>query len=494
MKHVILSALALAAICFTSIAQEHIGLSTGNYSGVNRLYLNPANNVYSPVKWDLTIVGAAAGAYNNYAFFENTNFLSMMANKDGFQQDVHTEANQTNAIQYDFYGNDDKKFVVANAHITLPSIMLQHNQHSFGFYTRTRSQVGYNKLNREVGYHNLDGLAILDELNIDKFSGGLLNWTEIAINYGRPLLESSNDVISGGITLKYNLGHDAVFANNRNDIVASKIDANEIEISAIDFAYGYTGNLQRLSNDEDYDARIYGTGLGIDLGATWQIFDNGVPNENFKKSRCSPDDKYRWKFGAALMDIGYVKFKDNAQKLQIKSPAITLINDSVYEQLSNIESFDRQASLDALGQSLASANSDKFTMLTPAALTLSADRRIGNNFYVNALMVRSIKLSSQQPARGNVFALTPRFETGAFGFAIPVSVVNEQSLNIGASINIGPLTIGSDGITNFFGKNTIDDGSIYAALHINPSNLGFGCPAGSKGKRGGRRDGCPTFK
>ena len=56
-----------------ALAQEQLGLRMERYAGVNSLMHNPANNLVSPLKWDVNLVELGVFVDNNYAFIYNAN-------------------------------------------------------------------------------------------------------------------------------------------------------------------------------------------------------------------------------------------------------------------------------------------------------------------------------------------------------------------------------------------------------------------------------------
>ena len=54
-----------------ALAQEQLGLRMERYAGVNSLMHNPANNLVSPLKWDVNLVELGVFVDNNYAFIYN---------------------------------------------------------------------------------------------------------------------------------------------------------------------------------------------------------------------------------------------------------------------------------------------------------------------------------------------------------------------------------------------------------------------------------------
>src|SRR3954451_20735568 len=61
----ILSIVVLLLIITTARAQSFIGYSSGNYTGVNGVFFNPAYSANSRYHWDLNLLQVNASVYND---------------------------------------------------------------------------------------------------------------------------------------------------------------------------------------------------------------------------------------------------------------------------------------------------------------------------------------------------------------------------------------------------------------------------------------------
>ena len=63
-----------------------------------------------------------------------------------------------------------------------------------------------------------------------------------------------------------------------------------------------------------------------------------------------------------------------------------------------------------LADSLATFEGNSFRMALPAALSLQADYGVTEHFYVNALLMQRLPNFNKAPRRGNLLAVTPRWQ------------------------------------------------------------------------------------
>ncbi|MEJ0102432.1 MAG: hypothetical protein WDO19_07735 [Bacteroidota bacterium] len=68
MKKVI-TLILFVSVFLKPFAQNYPGYRSGNYTGVNGVFFNPANIADSRYRWDVNLLGAHAGISNNNASF-----------------------------------------------------------------------------------------------------------------------------------------------------------------------------------------------------------------------------------------------------------------------------------------------------------------------------------------------------------------------------------------------------------------------------------------
>ena len=101
---------------------------------------------------------------------------------------------------------------------------------------------------------------------------------------------------------------------------------------------------------------------------------------------------------------------------------------------------------------------------------------------MNATLIQRLVINQPAVERGNLLAITPRYESRWISAFLPISIYNYQKVQIGAAVRLGFLTIGSDDLGGFIGKSNLNGMDFYAGLKINPFQLGWGNGGGGKGK------------
>jgi hypothetical protein len=108
----------------------------------------------------------------------------------------------------------------------------------------------------------------------------------------------------------------------------------------------------------------------------------------------------------------------------------------------------------------------------PAAFSLQGDYAFTGNVFLNATLIQRFPGGALVPARGNLVALTPRFEHRWFSVSVPLSLYNWQDFRIGLAARLGFLVVGSDHLLSWVGQRDWYGTDAYIALKINPFSDG----------------------
>lgn len=480
----IITSLAIAIFCGNLFSQEQLGMRLSNYAGVNSLPLNPAGNLSNPLAWDVNIVGAGVFFENNYAFIHQTNTLQLLKHRNDAEfllaEDVEGQL-RPNAFIVDFYDDNRKRFVNFSNFVTGPSFVVKlHDRHSFGLFTRFQSRVSSQRIPAAYSYYKYGRQAFFDEFSVSPFAAAAMSWTEIGLNYALKI-PASYGAFGFGINVRFLQGYEAGYLENMGTLQHTKLPGNTISLDQLNGRFGYaSANL----NGGDLQLQRNGAGIALDLGFI-QLFQE-------------TEDGYRLRLGASILDLGYLNFNKNAFAHRVTTDATATLSLNDYEQFDQADGLDdlvRTFSQDALGDSLASAKGSSFRMAMPAAVSIQADYSFTPNFYLNALVLQRFYASGTGVKRGNLLAITPRFEHRWFSVSLPVSIYNWQDVRLGLAARLGLLVVGSDHLLSWVGQSSYTGTDIYIALKINPFDLGlnFGGGNGKHRYGGGKKVKCYNF-
>jgi hypothetical protein len=459
-------------------AQEQLGIQTSNFAGINGTILNPAAHSTTPFRWDINLVGGGLFIDNNYAFLRNTSIPYLLRNQDDINfvhgPDIDDERQMLdNEIVLDYFTDGRERFIQFNSQLMGPSFYVKIGEnHAVGAYTRGRAEMSGKGIANGFSYYDYFDRPFYENFPVDDFQGTFMAWREIGINYMFQT-PTNNGKIALGVTAKIVSPYEAAFFKSNNFAQVSKLPGDSLAASQVNLEYGFTTSNLDLDNIEPGSN---GNGIAFDLGVVYTIGD---------------EDSYDWKLGASILDIGKANFTSNAQYHTAVLDTTTIIGSDSYnsvDELMDLEELVQTFSQEILGDSSASLQSRAFGIGLPTAFSLQIDRAFTENIFLNATLVQSIPVSDIAIRRANTLALTPRFENRWFGASLPVVLHNWQDLRMGLSVKLGFLYLGTDNLGSLVGQSNLTGTDFYAALKINPFNLGLSKGGGGlKNKNRGRR-------
>lgn len=476
MKQIIFTFILLAIAINPLRSQERLGLATSNYAGASGVFFNPATIVRSPFRWDFNLVGVHVFGDNNYAYVDDVNIPKYVFNPKDIN--INNQFNKENKDLSDDYlikykDNPFKKHAYASALAHGPSIIISREDWSFGFHTAVRTHASVRGIPAEIarqGYEGLDNESYVgNEYHLGRVWANQAAWNEIGITLGKVLEEERYKLIKGAVTLKRLKGYNSVYAYNKDLDVKIASDSSFFFFN-IDAGYGYApGEYQ-----EDYIRHPISNGLAFDAGI---VIENSEPRETeVFFAECPSWDcvekklYYNWRLGFSLLDVGYLRFKDNAQTYIIKSEISS--EDFIQRELESIDELNQFDSI--LYEKIRDipdepqADRKTYSIGLPWAASVQFDYNLGSNFFVNSTIVQRIPHFGRPGVdRTNILAVTPRYDLKRFGFSVPIVMYQYVYPRIGAALRINNnLLIGTDKIGAFIG-NRVSGVDFYFSLKIN---------------------------
>ena len=449
------------------LAQEQLGLRTENYSGINSISLNPAHNLTNPFQWDVNLIAAGQFIATNFGAFQNANIFSIINHSDKVVLATDfKEVTPRDAIIFDFENKGKNKYAALFSDVMGPSVLLNFEKHSLGFFTKARAAIGGQKIPAVLGYYDYKSVGAGEKFKVFPSQIAGMAWTEIGLNYLFKA-ETNDGKIGIGLNLKYLEGYESFYIENKKGLNITKMQRDSLAFNnGAEIAFGFTNTTIDADN---YSPSKNGIGFGIDVGLTYAFQDYS--------------DIYRLKFGISLLDIGKINFNKNTEDHLID---IADAFDFYPRNLDDVTEF--RDGLEQLNEELFSDTTNtlvgnNYSIWLPGAFSLQADYALTENIFINAVLVQKLAFGQAQVERGNLFALTPRYESRWISGFLPISVYNYQKIQAGAAIRLAFLTIGTDDILSFFGKTKLNGTDFYLALKINPFQIGWKGGGMTKGKK-----------
>lgn len=458
LKKIIAIAIAATALPLAGQAQSYLGLSSMNYSGVHRLYLNPANAVGRANPISISIVGVGQNYDNTYADW----------NSDKSLLSSIIDGNEIAEENFAPRGNASNMFGVGAEVRALGATFGIGNFIGIGITSRIRSDL-------QVRDASLDLLeAIRTGLDDDadrtwqldqpytnqtlKFNTQSYGEFGLTVAGKIPIVgEGDEHRLFGGATVKY-----------LHAIVGSSINFEELEFEVTDNAGTRELRLNKVAgtvgyssaNADQFDTEnplgeAAGKGVGVDLG---MVYERKGDEEG---------QKYKYRFGLSIMDIGSITYDSDSSEFYRFSriddpndPSDDLNIDS--DEFSNdpIEVIKREFNAQDLGNS--------YTAYLPTTLILQGDYAVNKMFYVGAIYSRRIRTEDFSVDRGDLLAVIPRFEVRAVSVSLPVTLKNNlEEFALGTTLRAGPFYIGADNWLGALSEGNAARFNVYTGFSFN---------------------------
>src|SRR5450432_91530 len=456
-KQVLVFILTLACVASDIYAQSYPGYSTGNYTGVNGLFFNPANIANNRYKWDINIF-----AINGFVGTDQGG-LSFGDITEGFNSDSlrskllkgHSQINSLNPV--DILG---------------PSFMLSLGPNtSVAFSTRTRVFSNAKDINGDLANAminaNNTGITTPINLNIGNTVTHATGWTEIGGSVAHVLSpEGSNHFFKGGITLKYLAGNADAYLTT-NNISGTLANPNGSAVIAGP-ASGYLSVNATSENFKHYTIsdffKFEGHGFGGDIGFVYEW------RPDLDYSRYVNDyysNKYKIKIGISIMDIGSIKFDKSTNSAA--NYTFNIPKDSSFH-LNTVSGKPIDKYIEVLDEShfftAGTPQSSSYSVNLPTTIQANIDYLYNNNLGFNfAAQINASSSKNFNLYYFNSYSLTPRWENPLWSIELPLNYNDITKFNAGLAFRIGPLFVGSGSVITALFQNT-KQADLHVGLHF----------------------------
>lgn len=425
-------------------AQDFSGYKTGNYTGVNAVFSNPANIADSRYRWDFPLLNFSTSIGNNKASFRLKD-LGRTLEGDSIKNKIFSEG---------VGGSSGLAFVVVQG----PSLFFNLKKKSaIALTTRARLMTNITDLDGKLAKQLIDdgNDDIGFPYTISSSQNMVFNvngWTEFGASYAREIFSEGKHYFKGGITVKYLAGAANAYLNIDKLNATINVDAikNETYLSNAFGKIGLGFGGINVSNFEAGDLLSFkSTGIGGDIGFVYEYRPDA---ESGSESLRRDLNKYKFRIGLALLDIGSIKYSrdisrsgsygihiSNAQRFYLSS----LADAGIDEFKDTLNKYPQFFTADA------NAGSANYNVSLPSTLQFNVDYNVCKNVYANLALQLALTNNQDKPFNSqyyNAITLTPRFEAKRFGFYLPLSYSALTQFTGGASLRVGNLFIGSGSI------------------------------------------------
>lgn len=424
--------LLLLACKSTLHAQEMLGIANSNFAGNMGVEMNPASIATMPYRFEINILSGDIFLQNDYIYFPASNIptgkfakLSPLAHED-----------------YSDHYNKPPKNAYINLLLKGPSAVWRKEIYSYGLHFSLRSQSSVNKMPFHLAKFIWEGSDYTPQHGISYTStptqsAGLL-YGEIGFTVAKTIRKKNQDITTGGLTLNGLLGMSGMYINSKV-LDYEFVDQSLLLVKDIDINYGHA-----LPNDGKgnfFHPRGYGASVNIGV----QHFFNYIsaaykPGMGGMRLR-----KYVAKLGVSLLDVGFIRFNENAHTFDLKNATVNWPGFDT-TKITGINNADSLFSVKFYNDQYKSQAKNKFTVFTPMALAIQYDFSFSPMYYVNATLVQNIQFLNPGVKRASQVSLTPRYETRRLEVSLPLSLYEYNFFRAGLAVRYKWFVLGTDNL------------------------------------------------
>lgn len=468
----LLIVLFILSLQTTGISQNMQALHGSPFAGSMATDYNPAGLLNAPYKWDVTIVGVQAKTISN-----------------GFYLDKYSLLSSSDTVFVRGRGGYFQRYAHASSTVNLFHIRYRINKRNaiaIGGNVRAYLNARTSKLSYSDDNNTLVSLAQQNINNATPAANAVHStWAEAVFSYARVLSASQSGRLQAGVSLNIMRALSGGYANMAN-VQFIPAQSGDYQFTDGSIQYGYSRNYDRLDSNQSTmrNIRNFMSGMAMRVGFSAGVEYVKYWDEAVRTTDPWPDD-YNWKLSVSLMDIGsnrytYGAYSGSASGARPGVYASTVQNK--FDSLERVRDFrDSLRSIAARFTNLQGV----FSLRNPTRLIVNFDKQFDNNYFINGelqLNLNRVDESLRYNTRElTIAAVTPRWETSAWGVYLPVQYTTEGRTWVGLAGKAGPLLIGFHNLANIFGKNSFPNAGAYVQLRIYPGNSngkdkGLNCP------------------
>jgi Family of unknown function (DUF5723) len=451
------------------------------------MYGNPANIVDTRYKLFVNVIAADIFVGNNAVKWNAPySFLKFFVESSLPNKRIVWKSNYLTAIE-----NNRKKNMNMLVDARGPAFLYSiDSKQSAAIAIRGRGGLSFSKVSPQLAtliqYGSNSKKVSVDERNLN-LSLNMNAFTEIGFTYAKDISINSEEAIKVGMTVKRVIGltNFHAIAKESDYNVVTVLDPDNPPVGTIDSVLNLRNiNIKYGNSDENsgFDSFSFkpgywfgtpspGRGFGFDIGLSYEHRPY-IQKYSYKEKGVQKWDqtqnKYEYKVGFSLIDIGRVNFNNPtyvsnyetyaSDKLVFKnSLRKPLPSKRLVEDLSNV--LDINTTTNDLNQ---------FYANLPTTFQTYIDYKIKEHVYVYATWVQNLRAGNSLGMRTpSLVSVVPRYESKWIDVAMPISLLNDfQLFTVGFSTRLGPLFIGSDNLQGLFNIANPRGMDFYAGLNI----------------------------
>lgn len=438
MKKLITFSLALFLATLLTSAQDFLPFASSNYAGITGVQMQPASIADSRYRFDMSISSTSVSFYNTFYSFDPYILLHPKTLKDlDFQDPAYISRTMD---------GKDKTGIASEKQDILSFMVRLSDKDAIAFTPSVRSIVNFDNMTESLAVL-LDGLDketdLWDiKLKNENLNAQLNSWVEYGFTYARVITDKEKHFMKAGATLKINQGLGSAYLFMK-DLNYEVTDTSTVSLYNTYTNYGTSDNL-----NEDFTYRFDANpSLSFDFGFVYEYRPDWIKYKYDMDGKTNlwrkDQDKYLFRIGFTVSDLGSVRYRRNPDSKDFNADIRNLyLDDLDFKSVDDFNKFiaDSFNVFDA---------ADKYNLTLPISLSLQADVRVAEGFYVNftpyIAFNREINTANKVHYISS-YSLVPRYDKKWIGVSVPVQYNSFKQWNVGLGLRLGSLWIGSNDI------------------------------------------------
>lgn len=435
----LLSLTAIASLPLVTSAQQYLGVATDGWSGMNTLYINPANIAGREDRITVNLFSLNIAIDNNLGTFSKLDKISTSLSGKEFNS-IFTNA-----------GNSSFSMIAPSVTVRGPGLLMSLGErHGLALTTGIRGVNQFNNFDQSL-YRTISNANYQSGTDYNyrtkQFNWTAQMWSEVGLTYAVVLVVPGEHQLNAGVTLRYYGGIGFLSLKGYNLNLNYKADSNLLRASQsdIEFASNVVSTDAALSQGIDassltdqFTSKKAGSGFGGDVGLTY-----------FYRPDNASGNGYRFRLAVSATDIGVINYKaGNTATVKVNGSGI-ISGIGLAENTRDYRSFRNYA----VSQGFRADTTSKDTRVyLPTLVIASMDFQIYRRFYLNASYYGN---AVSREEFGNSYydkaVLIPRYDSRIFSIGLPISYSRLASdIKVGLGIRITGLFFGSDDMMALF--------------------------------------------
>lgn len=427
------------------LGQYDLGISNSNYAGIKAASINPGRLADSKLKWDINVLSTGVTYDNTFVYIPKGAVPAF-----GFRSIIEGILHLNRFATHFDPHNPNKlyNFTLSNE-ITGPSFLLSiDSDQSIGFNFALRSYATIRNIPGHTAENSYDLLMNSAYWNTP-FSDhstrlGGLSWLEYGFHYGRVIYRDRMNTWKAGISLKFLRGVYAAYARNTNlNYTIADTTGLVFVHSSIDY-----GRTDFNSYSRTHSGLNHGAGFGASIGVVYAHAED-------------------IRIGLSLLDAGAINFSRNSAAYHLQADSANFSNWRQTHLKNNTEVDQALSAVFYQGDSSRSKTADHFNMRLPTALSLQADWRLCDSYFLNATIVKGFGHGKRQGViQPDIYAVTPRYERRQWEVSVPLSLIyyGEWRARLGLAVRIWYFYFGGDAPFSLLGWSNMHGVDFYAGI------------------------------